>query len=130
LQFLCEGSLPGSIGERKGVAVVTRLQSLSDAESDCVIPRGAREHFPIAPVHLHRDSPPRDAAQSQRSAPGRLAGDIDRRRDPHADEHAREHNNFARQRARRYWQLADSDDALPPHDAQSTPGGAPSGGAK
>jgi hypothetical protein len=46
---------------------------------------------------------------------------MDSRRGSHADEHDPEHEHDApSKRARRYWQLADSDDALPPHDALST----------
>ena len=52
-QCLSEGSLPCSIAERTGVAVVTRLLSSSDLESDCVTPRGSALQFFESMVHLH-----------------------------------------------------------------------------
>ena len=128
---LREGSLPCSIGERTGVAVVTRLLSSSDLESECVTPTGRALQVPESTVHMHffASSPYglaggddllrlRDIAPADHSARLRMAGDMiaamrSRRRPlcPSAT---------LGKRVRRYWQLADSDDALPPRGALST----------
>ena len=60
----------------------------------------------------------RDIARANHSAHLRMAGDIDRR-DALAPMPLCPSATLGK-RARRYWQLADSDDALPPHGALST----------
>jgi len=85
----------------------------------------------VARLDLRRLIPRlRDIARFHCSARLRLAGDIDRCHARMSMSMLAEHEHDARQRARRYWQLADSDDALSPHDALSTRGAAPSDGAK
>ena len=60
----------------------------------------------------------RDIALANHSAHPRMAGDIGRRDAPEPMRLCP--SAMLSTRARRYWQLADSDDALPPHDALST----------